>query len=109
MSLPRDRLRPEDEPNVFIATGDSGHGMTHGMIAGMLLTDLILGRQNPWADLYNPSRLTCPAALDYLNENFNTVLHYTDWLTGGEVTSSDDIRSGEGRIVRRGLTRVCGS
>jgi glycine/D-amino acid oxidase-like deaminating enzyme/nitrite reductase/ring-hydroxylating ferredoxin subunit len=98
--------RPEDEPNVFIATGDSGHGMTHGMIAGMLLTDLILGRQNPWADLYNPSRLTCPAALDYLNENFNTVLHYTDWLTGGEVTSSDDIRSGEGRIVRRGLTKI---
>jgi nitrite reductase/ring-hydroxylating ferredoxin subunit len=80
--------------------------MTHGMIAGMLLTDLILGRQNPWADLYNPSRLTCPAALDYLRENFNTVLHYTDWLTGGEVTSSDAIRSGEGRIVRRGLTNI---
>ena len=41
-----------------------------------------------------------------LNENFNTVLHYTDWLTGGEVTSSDAIRSGEGRIVRRGLTKI---
>jgi glycine/D-amino acid oxidase-like deaminating enzyme/nitrite reductase/ring-hydroxylating ferredoxin subunit len=98
--------RPADEPNVFIATGDSGHGMTHGTIAGMLLTDLILGRQNPWADLYNPSRLTCRAALDYLTENINTVFHYTDWLTGDEVTSSEDIRSGEGRIVRRGLTKI---
>ena len=29
---------PGDEPNVYIATGDSGHGMTHGTIAGMLLT-----------------------------------------------------------------------
>jgi glycine/D-amino acid oxidase-like deaminating enzyme len=29
---------------VYIATGDSGHGMTHGTIAGMLLSDLILGR-----------------------------------------------------------------
>jgi glycine/D-amino acid oxidase-like deaminating enzyme len=34
---------PLDEPNVFIVTGDSGMGMTHGTIAGILLTDLILG------------------------------------------------------------------
>ena len=47
---------PLDEPNVFIATGDSGMGMTHGTIAGILLTDLILGRENPWAPLYDPSR-----------------------------------------------------
>src|SRR5437868_1573461 len=48
---------PLDQPNVFIATGDSGHGMTHGTIAGILLTDLIQGRQNEWAGLYDPSRL----------------------------------------------------
>jgi glycine/D-amino acid oxidase-like deaminating enzyme/nitrite reductase/ring-hydroxylating ferredoxin subunit len=98
--------RPTDEPNVFIATGDSGHGMTHGMIAGMLLTDLILGRPNPWADLYNPSRLTGPAALDYLTENVTTVFHYTDWLTGGEVASTAEIQPGEGRIIRRGLSKI---
>ena len=46
---------PLDEDNVFIATGDSGMGMTHGTIAGMLLTDLILGRPNPWEKLYDPS------------------------------------------------------
>ena len=32
---------PCDQPNVYIATGDSGHGMTHGTLAGMILTDLI--------------------------------------------------------------------
>ncbi len=36
---------PLDRDNVFIATGDSGQGMTHGTIAGMLLTDLIQGRR----------------------------------------------------------------
>src|SRR5207244_1686517 len=35
---------PMDADNVFIVTGDSGMGMTHGTIAGMLLTDLVLGR-----------------------------------------------------------------
>lgn len=48
---PRDKRK-----NIFIATGDSGNGMTHGTIAGMLLTDLILGKRNRWAGLYNPSR-----------------------------------------------------
>src|SRR5205814_670833 len=38
---------PLDKDNVVIVTGDSGMGMTHGTIAGMLLTDLILGRENP--------------------------------------------------------------
>ena len=37
-----------DKDNVFVVTGDSGMGMTHGTIAGILLTDLILGRENPW-------------------------------------------------------------
>ena len=38
---------PKDKrKNIFVATGDSGNGMTHGTIAGMLLTDLILGKKN---------------------------------------------------------------
>ena len=47
---------PGDAKNVYIATGDSGNGMTHGTIAGIMLSDLILGKDNPWASLYNPSR-----------------------------------------------------
>jgi len=47
---------PFGEDNVFIVTGDSGHGMTHGTIAGMLLTDLIQDRRNAWEDLYSPAR-----------------------------------------------------
>ena len=47
---------PLDEDNVFVVTGDSGMGITHGTIAGMLLTDLILDRPNPWEKLYDPAR-----------------------------------------------------
>jgi glycine/D-amino acid oxidase-like deaminating enzyme len=43
---------PKDDPNVYIATGDSGAGITHGTIAGILLRDLIVGRDNPWATIY---------------------------------------------------------
>jgi glycine/D-amino acid oxidase-like deaminating enzyme/nitrite reductase/ring-hydroxylating ferredoxin subunit len=48
---------PGDENNnIYIATGDSGNGITHGTVAGILLTDLIMGKSNPWSSLYDPSR-----------------------------------------------------
>jgi glycine/D-amino acid oxidase-like deaminating enzyme/nitrite reductase/ring-hydroxylating ferredoxin subunit len=97
---------PLDEPNVLIATGDSGHGMTHGTIAGMLLTDLIQGRRNDWAWLYDPSRLRSLATSDFVSENLNILAHYTDWLTGGEADSESEIGPGEGCIIRRGLLKV---
>jgi glycine/D-amino acid oxidase-like deaminating enzyme/nitrite reductase/ring-hydroxylating ferredoxin subunit len=97
---------PLDQPNVLIATGDSGHGMTHGTIAGILLTDLIQGRRNDWAWLYDPSRLRSTLTTDFVNENLNVIAHYTDWLTGGEVGSAAEIEPGEGCIIRRGLTKV---
>jgi glycine/D-amino acid oxidase-like deaminating enzyme/nitrite reductase/ring-hydroxylating ferredoxin subunit len=97
---------PMDHENVYVATGDSGMGITHGTIAGMLLSDLILGRTNPWEALYDPSRVTLRAAGDFARENSNVALQYTDWLTGGDVASADDVRPGSGAIVRRGLEKI---
>jgi glycine/D-amino acid oxidase-like deaminating enzyme/nitrite reductase/ring-hydroxylating ferredoxin subunit len=97
---------PMDKPNVYIATGDSGMGMTHGTIAGILLSDLILGRQNAWADLYDPARKTVKAANEFLKENLNVAVQYVDWLTGGQVKSVEEIPAGQGAVVRRGLTKI---
>ena len=97
---------PLDEPNVFIATGDSGHGMTHGTIAGILLTDLILGRENEWATLYDPSRKTLRAVRDFAQENLNVAVQYTDYVTGGDVASPEQIAPGTGAILRRGVMKV---
>jgi len=97
---------PLDEPNVYIATGDSGMGMTHGTIAGMILTDLILGRESPWSALYEPSRKTLGAAGEFLKENLNVARQYGDWLTGGEVGSAEDVGRDSGAVLRRGLSKV---
>ena len=97
---------PGDADNVFIATGDSGMGMTHGTIAGMLLSDLILGRENVWADLYDPSRKTLRALKDFVEENANVAAQYTDAVTSGDVDSVDDIPAGEGAVMRKGLSKL---
>jgi glycine/D-amino acid oxidase-like deaminating enzyme/nitrite reductase/ring-hydroxylating ferredoxin subunit len=97
---------PMDEPNVYIATGDSGHGMTHGTIAGMLLTDLIRGRENAWADLYSPSRKPLSGISEYVKENINVVAQYKDYVTPGEVSSEEEIKNGMGAVLRSGLSKI---
>src|SRR5690606_23568492 len=82
---------PADEDNVYIVTGDSGHGLTHGTIAGMLLRDLILGKENEWAQLYEPSRLSVRSLSTYLRENVQTAAPYGDWLSPGDVRSIREI------------------
>ena len=97
---------PMDEDNVFIATGDSGNGMTHGTIAGILLTDLIMGRANDWEKLYDPTRKTLKALPEFASENLNVAAQYTDLVTPGDVDSADEIKPGEGAIIRHGLKKV---
>ena len=98
---------PASDPgNVYIATGDSGHGMTHGTIAGMLLTDMIMERPNPWTQLYDPNRVSLRSAGEFAKENINVAFQYKDYVTPGEVSSADDIAPGSGAVIRRGVHKV---
>ena len=97
---------PSDDDNVYIATGDSGHGMTHGVIAGMLISDLVLGRDNPWTGLYDPARKTPQAALEYLKENANVMKEYCDLVTPGDVSSADEIAPDSGAVIRKGIKKI---
>jgi glycine/D-amino acid oxidase-like deaminating enzyme/nitrite reductase/ring-hydroxylating ferredoxin subunit len=98
--------RNPGDKNVYVVTGDSGNGMTHGTIAGMLIVDLIAGRENPWAQLYDPSRKTLkPVVADYIAENANVVVQMRDYVTPGNMTAKD-IKPGEGALLREGIKKI---
>jgi glycine/D-amino acid oxidase-like deaminating enzyme/nitrite reductase/ring-hydroxylating ferredoxin subunit len=97
---------PQDDDNVYIATGDSGMGMTHGTIAGLLLTDLIMGRDNNWAEVYDPARKTASAIGEFAKENLNVAAQFTDYVTPGEVDGAGEVRAGEGALLRSGLSKI---
>lgn len=97
---------PMDANNVFVAAGDSGTGITHGAIAGLLISDLVLGRANPWAKLYDPSRVTLKAAQSYADTNLHVAEHYAEWLTSGDVEEIGQIPAESGAVLREGLTKV---
>jgi len=98
--------RNPGDDNLFIVTGDSGNGMTHGTIAGLLIPDLIEGRSNAWAKLYDPSRKTIEAAGTFARENLKVAGHYADHLTGGDASDVDDISAGDGAVLRHGLHKI---
>jgi glycine/D-amino acid oxidase-like deaminating enzyme/nitrite reductase/ring-hydroxylating ferredoxin subunit len=88
--------------HLYIATGDSGHGMTHGTIAGLLLTDIIMGRENAWTDLYAPERKSLKSAGTYAHENLNVARQFADHVRPGEVADASEIERGCGALLRRG-------
>ena len=97
---------PMDGRNVYIITGDSGMGLTHGTIGGMLVADLVGGRASTWAQLYDPSRIRARSAFEWLKENLDTARQYGRWLTPGDVRTVDEVPRGHGAVIRRGLAKV---
>jgi len=96
---------PGDE-NIYIITGDSGNGMTHGTIGGILISDLINGRPNRWQELYDPSRITLNSAGDYLHEVANMAAQYADWISPGDIKEAGELQPGEGGILSVGLKKI---
>jgi len=74
----------------------------------MLISDLILGRDNPWAKLYDPRRKTLRAGSAFVRENLTVARHAAEWVTGaeGQVKSVEEIAAGSGAVLRRGTKLV---
>ena len=95
-----------DSENVWLITGDSGNGLTHGTLGALLVTDLVQGRDNPWRGLYDPARKPVRAGGEWLRENANAALQFRDWVRPGEVKDPGAITPGTGAVLRRGVHRV---
>ena len=97
---------PGGDQHIWIATGDSGNGMTHGTIAGIVLNELVQGRKHQWARLYDPSRVKLRSAPEYIKENANVAEQYKDYFTAGELADIEALKPGEGAVVGRGRGKI---
>jgi Rieske Fe-S protein len=95
------------EQRLYAITGDSGMGMTHGTLGGMLIADLIAGEANAWASLYEPSRKRPMATGGFFRETFDMVRQVaTRRLEGPEVESAQDIPRDHGAVMHEGRDKV---
>jgi glycine/D-amino acid oxidase-like deaminating enzyme/nitrite reductase/ring-hydroxylating ferredoxin subunit len=92
--------------NVFIVTGDSGQGITHGALSGLLLKDLILNGSSPWASVYDPTRKLGGADVNFASENIAAVKNYAESLAPGELRSVEELEPGKGAIIGIGSKKI---
>lgn len=97
---------PMDTPNVYVVTGDSGNGITHGTLAGLIIPDLIAERPNTWAALYAPNRMRARALPELAMENISNTAGYREWMTGSDYSSEEDVPPGAGAVIRNGLSKL---
>ena len=93
---------------IWVATGFKKWGLTNGTAAAEILTDLIRGRENPWAWLFDPNRFKPGAAAkEFVKENVNVGWRFVrDKVGGGDFDSLEEIPPGQGGLVRAGATKV---
>lgn len=97
---------PEHNGHIFIATGDSGMGITHGTYAAIINTDLIMGRENEWSELYDPKRITLKALPEFLKEGISFISKFAGYVSPGDVKFVEDIQNGEGAVMRDGFEKI---
>ena len=98
--------RHADDKHVYIITGDTGSGTTNATLGARIVTDQIMGRENPWAKLYHPSRVTLRAADQLIKEGGLAFWQFKEYVTPGDEDSTVDIPAGAGAIIREGLHKV---
>jgi Rieske Fe-S protein len=93
---------------VLMATGFAKWGMTGGTAAAIILADRVQDKENAWAGLFDPSRLTLRAsARRFLTENAQVGLRFVgDRLMKPGLRSLEELRPGEGDIVRHDGEKV---
>src|SRR3954454_23573518 len=101
------RLAPFQK-RLWVATGFMKWGLTNGTAAGMILTDLIAGRDNPWASLFDSTRFKpLASASEFVKENVNVGTRFVgDHLAPPDVRSVGSIARGGAAFVRRGAGKV---
>src|SRR5699024_6368396 len=77
----------KNEENVYVATGYRKWGMTNGTIAAKIITDRILGNDNPYSDLFTPSRFQAdPSVRKFARMNADVAKH----LISGKLEYTND-------------------
>jgi glycine/D-amino acid oxidase-like deaminating enzyme/nitrite reductase/ring-hydroxylating ferredoxin subunit len=93
---------------LYVATGFKKWGMTSGTIAGVVISDQILGRENPWSELFNPNRIKpLASAGDFVKENVNVARRFIeDRITQRAPLSPDELVPGEGQVTSVGRKQI---
>jgi glycine/D-amino acid oxidase-like deaminating enzyme/nitrite reductase/ring-hydroxylating ferredoxin subunit len=89
-----------DEEALYVATGFAGWGLSNGTVAGLVISDAILGRDNEWASLFDPGRsslVRAPGSM--LAANLEVAKQLLAGKLRARPESFDAVAVGSGQVV----------
>ncbi|MDF2854886.1 MAG: (2Fe-2S)-binding protein [Neobacillus sp.] len=90
----------KNNENIFVATGYKKWGMTTGILAGHILTDYIKKRENPYMELYTPSRFhEDPDLAKVVSINADVAKHLIKGKLEIPAKEIEELKDGEGSVV----------
>lgn len=82
---------------IYVVTGDSGNGLTHGVIAGKIIADEITGVENAWSKVYDPKRIASMlSSLPHMLAHDVQVNAQYKRLGQSDIKDIEDLGKGEG-------------
>jgi glycine/D-amino acid oxidase-like deaminating enzyme/nitrite reductase/ring-hydroxylating ferredoxin subunit len=93
-----------DKDNLFLATGYGGNGTTYGTLAGLAISELILGKTNDWLHIYNPERRLPGLTKDVIEENFNVAKQLVNTFIKTQEVNPDKLNLEQGTVVASGFS-----
>lgn len=92
--------------NIYIHSGDSGQGITNGVAGGLVILPLILGEDSRFSPIFDPGRISPSAAREFVEGVAGAAANLAEHLRPGEIESENQLKPGEGAILRRGLHKI---
>jgi glycine/D-amino acid oxidase-like deaminating enzyme/nitrite reductase/ring-hydroxylating ferredoxin subunit len=93
----------------FIATGFSGDGLTLGTAAGMLIADILAGRDNPVAEIFRPTRVKTSGLKKFVDENIDVAKHFVkDRFVAPHTSTFQTLALEQGSVARSGTKLIAG-
>ena len=90
----------------YLITGDSGQGITGGVLGSMLVRDLIVEGQSAWSEIFDPTRSMTRNLATFIGENLTLLKNFSEYLSASELSSINELKPGEGAVFRSGLKKV---
>ncbi|MFE8697277.1 FAD-dependent oxidoreductase [Cytobacillus sp. FJAT-53684] len=86
--------------NIYVATGYRKWGMTNGTTAAILLKDMIINKENPYQELFNPARFQAdPSTKKMISINTDVAKHLIKGKLEVVQKEPGDLVNDEGAVV----------
>jgi glycine/D-amino acid oxidase-like deaminating enzyme/nitrite reductase/ring-hydroxylating ferredoxin subunit len=92
---------PGHTGKIYTATGYGGNGMVYSSVAAMLLKDILVNKESPYQDVYNPNRIKPVAGFtNFLKHNADVVKQFAGkWFPHEKLEELSGLAAGEGKVL----------